>query len=269
MDGKITTVLTKREAEAYRSQGLHNEALRLYQNLLASSPHLGASFKDAIQGQVAAIQTELDVGPAQENKMLSAAEIKRIKKSWGTMATESDLLVCAQAFCQVGHFQDALVEAARLLQKGCAIKKVVSVLAHCLVQLRTPEQLAESIGSFGEKIFKPREARCRFYLMLTEEMIRQKQRDHALALYACLQKNPVIRQKAPQRLEGIGSTIERLTMDDAKDMQEQRSKSASASKAANAMAPHPEETPPLVSKAGKKNPLGWLPFFKKHNPKNA
>ncbi len=269
MVGKITTVLTKREAEAYRSQGLHNEALQLYQNLLASSPHLGASFKDAIQGQVAAIRTELDGGPAQENKLLSAAEIKRIKRSWGTKATESDLLVCAQAFCQVGHFQDALVEAAKLLQKGCAIKKVASVLAHCLVHLRTPEQLARSIGPLGEKIFKPKAARCRFYLMLTEEMIHQKQRDHALALYVCLKKIPAISQKAPQRLAAIGNAIERLTMDDGKDMQEQISKSVGTTEATNAIKTNPKETSPTSPKAGKKNLLAWPPFFKKHNPKSA
>lgn len=210
MVGKLTTVLTKREAEAYRSQGLHKEALGLYKNLLSSSPNLGDGFKDAIQGQMESIQSELHDGPPQESQMLSSAEIKRIKKGWGANATEGDLLVCAQAFCQVGQYQDAFSEATKLLQQGCAVNKVVDLFATCLVHLHPPAQLAETIGPLVQNIFTQPQARLHFHILLTEGMVKLKQPVHAQALYQHLKQHPIISKKAPQRLSAIATGIEQL-----------------------------------------------------------
>jgi thioredoxin-like negative regulator of GroEL len=210
MAGKLTTVLTKREAETYRSQGLHKEALGLYKNLISSSPNLGTDFKDAIQGQINTIQAEIQGDPAQEDQMLSATEIQRIKKGWGGNATEGDLLVCAQAFCQVGHYQEALSGVATLLQNGCAMGKVVNLYADCLVHLHTPAQLAEALNPLVQQLFAQPQARLRFAIQLTEAMVNLKQARHAEALYQQLKQHPVISQKAPQRLSAIAKGIEAL-----------------------------------------------------------
>lgn len=260
MAGKLTTVLAKKEAEAYCSQGLHQEALRLYQNLLSSSPNLADAFKSAIQGQVNAIKTKLDDLAPQEHQMLSAPEIRRIRKGWGANATESDILVCAQAFCQVGHYQDALSEVAKLLQKGGRIENAVGIFAECLVHLRTPEQLIKIIGPMGKKIIDELKTRCRFFLLLTEEMVRRKHLHHALALYTHLQKDPVICQKAPQRLAAISEGIMQLRNKEIQTGRDSKQKGSAAAKEIKALE---KKQPSATSDTHKRKLPGWLHWFQK------
>lgn len=266
MAGKLTAVLAKKEAEAYCSQGLHQEALKLYQDLLASSPNLGASFKDAIQEKVDAIQTQLSGGSKQESGLLSAPDIRRIREGWGDNATTGDILVCAQAFSQVGHYQDALSEVAKLLQKGCHEQEALTLFAQCLVHLRTPEQLNKTIALMGKKIFAQLERRCRFYLGLTEEMVHQKQIPHALALYQYLLVDPIISKKAPQRLDAIKKRMDQIASEASQANPEQTSKSIPATEGGETTASSSDAEASAPTQASGNKLFGWIPFFKKRHP---
>jgi hypothetical protein len=210
MVGKLATILAKKEAEIYRSQGLHKEALTLYEHLLSSSPNLDAGFKAAIKSQIQKIQMELDEHPADENQKLTLAEILRIKKGWGANAAENDLLVCAHAFCQVGHYQYALTEVARLLQKGCSITKVIGIATECMIRLCSPDQIQASVDRFSRKVFKHSPDAHEFQLLLTEEAVKEKQLLHALALYQHLQKDPQGRNETRHHLDAIDYGIRLL-----------------------------------------------------------
>jgi hypothetical protein len=215
MVGKLATILAKKEAEIYRSQGLHKEALTLYEQLLSSSPNLDAGFKAAIRSQIQKIQMELDGHPADENQKLTLAEILRIKKGWGADAAENDLLVCAHAFCQVGHYQYALTEVARLLQKGCSMTKVIGIATECMIRLCAPDQIPANVDRFARKAFKHSSGAHEFQLLLTEEAVKEKQLLHALALYQHLCKDPQGTNETRHHLDAIGYGIQLLQADQA------------------------------------------------------
>ena len=210
MVGKIATILARREAEIYRAQGLHKEALTLYEQLLSSSPNLDAGFKSAIRSQIRNIQMELHEHPATENQKLTFDEILKIKKGWGADASENDLLVCAHAFCQVGHHQYALKEVAKLLQKGCNPAKVIGIAAECMIRLCTPEQIPQNVDRLAHKLFKHPSEAGEFQLLLTEEAVKQKQLPHALALFEHLQKDSQIRNEIGHHLDAIDYGIRLL-----------------------------------------------------------
>ena len=75
MVGKITTVLIKKEAEAYRVQGLHQEALSLYDHLLSSSPNIDPALKEAIKSQIEGICEDLQTFASQRSQPLSINEV--------------------------------------------------------------------------------------------------------------------------------------------------------------------------------------------------
>ena len=210
MVGKIATIFARREAEIYRAQGLHKEALRLYEQLLSSSPNLDAGFKSAIRSQIRKIQMELDEHPAEENQKLTLADILKIKQGWGADASENDLLVCAHAFCQVGHHQYALKEVAKLLQKGCDPVKVIGVAAECMIRLCTPEQIPGNVDRLARKLFNRHSDVSGFKLLLTEEAVNQKQLLHALALFEHLQGDPRIKNETGHHLDAIDYGIRLL-----------------------------------------------------------
>ena len=210
MAGKLTTALTKKEAEAYRSQGLHKEALTLYQNLLSSSPNLEAGFKDAIKSQIQRIQVELEQTPPQEYQRLTLAEILRIRKGWGSEASESDLLVCAQAFCNIEHYKYALAEVIHLIRRGCTPDKVIGLAITCLVHLQTAKQIPNAVERLSRKLFRQPEQALLFVVLLAEEAVNFKYTAHAAALYRLLQKDPRSKTDLQPRLVAIARGIRSL-----------------------------------------------------------
>ena len=93
---KIGFALIRKEADTYRSQGLHEEALELYANFIACSAKIDPGTNSAIAKQIQLIELEVNCGDTGATQELSADRIEPIKKGWGESATESDLLVCAQ-----------------------------------------------------------------------------------------------------------------------------------------------------------------------------
>lgn len=60
MASKITHAQARREADTYRSQGLPQEALRVYQDLLESAPPLPVNTQAAIRDQIQRIKIQCD-----------------------------------------------------------------------------------------------------------------------------------------------------------------------------------------------------------------
>ncbi len=207
MAGKITTILAKREAETYCLQGLHKEALHIYRKLLTGSPNLDPAFKAGIENQIDKISAELESDDLLEANRLTAADILRVKKGWGDEATESDMLICAQAFHQIGYYQEALVELGGMLRKGCATEKTSTLLADSLVQMCPSSQTVETLEKFYRNHIRHPEDQFHLAMMIAEEMVDLKQPDHAMAIVAYLQKHPAAGERDAQRLAAIADSI--------------------------------------------------------------
>ncbi len=208
MVGKLTTIMAKKEAEVYCAHGLHQEALNLYQRLLATSPHMDPAFKRAIENQVVSIKARLQTDHPEEHSRLSAKDILRLKEGWGAKATQGDLLVCAQAFYRIGHFRSALSELTRLLEKGCDKKAVVGLFADCLVGMCQPQRLVKTTVQLTGKVFSRPLAHVEFMLLLTEKMVANGHGVHAAVLYRFLQNNKDIKSHAPRRLAAIARSLD-------------------------------------------------------------
>lgn len=210
MAGKITTILAKREAETYCTQGLHKEALRIYRSLLASSPNIDPALKTGIENQIGKISVEVESGALKEANLMTADDIMRVKKGWGEEATESDMMICAQAFCQIACYKEALLELVGMLQKGCATEKTAPLMADCLAKMYPPEKLSDIIEKIIKKSFNQPGEQLNFSALLAEEMVALKQPHHANAILAYLQKYPECDGESSQRLAAIADSIERL-----------------------------------------------------------
>jgi hypothetical protein len=63
--------LIRREAETYRSHGLHQEALDFYKKLPSSSPHLPPWIKADIKEQIQQIEIEIGCNTLEECQAIS------------------------------------------------------------------------------------------------------------------------------------------------------------------------------------------------------
>ena len=93
---KIGFALIRKEADTYRSQGLHEEALELYADFIACSAKIDPSTKSAIAKEIQIIELEMNCGDTGATQELSADRIEPFKKGGGESAIESDLLLCTQ-----------------------------------------------------------------------------------------------------------------------------------------------------------------------------
>jgi tetratricopeptide (TPR) repeat protein len=207
MAGKITTILTQREAETYCKQGLHKEALKLYRKLLSSTPNIDPALRKAVEHKINEICSTLESDAALQLRQLSNSDVVRIKQGWGKRATESEVLVCAQTFFRMGRFREAIDELTELLSRGRTTKSVIMLLAECLINLHRPPDVAKKIEALGWNIFDTPQKRFRFYVQLVEAMLILKKPGYAQSLLEHLQDCPAFGKDASRRLRAIAAKI--------------------------------------------------------------
>jgi hypothetical protein len=189
MAGKITTVLARKEAEAYSSQGLHYEAVNLYHDLLAGSPNIDPAIKRAIQSRIRGLNEAMAAADTSNDGPLSHEEIVRIRKGWGARATPTDILVCAHAFCQVGSYEDALIEYIDLLKTAGLKKVVVHGVADCLARLHTPGEMAERAARLAGEISAASKPALAMQLTMAKHLAYGEHNAHAIAVFEHLKQH--------------------------------------------------------------------------------
>ncbi len=201
MAGKLTTILIKKEAEAYLDQGLHQEAIRLYDCLLASSPRIDPAIKAALQSQLELIRQVEQETESQRDNALTRLDIVRIREGWGSHATETDMLVCAQAFCQIGDFREALEEFRKLLAKSGLKRAYLQAMADCLAQMHASSEIAPAVQNEARKLSVDHPGRTLAIQLIMADHIASRQfAEHALTLYKHLAATPALRPPMKRHL---------------------------------------------------------------------
>ncbi len=261
MAGKITTILAKKEAETYRIQGLHKEALRIYRSLLVTSPNIDPALKAGIENRIEKISAALASEDLKEANRLTVDDIIRVKKGWGEEATEVDMMICARAFYQIGNYKEALGELAEMLQKGRATEKTHPLVADCLVKLYPPAEVADAIEKLYRENFDATEDQFHHTASVAEAMVSQKQIPHANAILTYLEKHPALDGKASRRLAAIADRIAPLKPGPMDADHNRQSMTQDPPPPRGEEIPHPLPHRPSRPKNGARSLLRWLPFF--------
>lgn len=182
MASRISTALIRKEADTYRSQGLHREARELYERFLADTTRIDPETESVIKSQIRLIELEMnrDSGEAHD---LSAEQIDLIKVGWRGSASETDLFQSAQSLMEIGRYVEALKEFGKMLFKGSDFEPLSPPVAECLARLFDPPALPARAGSYAKVLFRDNELRLRFQASVAEQLARRGKFDHAAALY--------------------------------------------------------------------------------------
>ena len=180
--GKITHALKRKEADTYRSQGLPQEALRIYQELLAAAAHMPVKTQAAIREQIQQIKTEIQCNSVDECSCLSDEQIALIRQGWSAEATTEEIIVSASSFDEVGRFADDFKEFKTLIRKGVPVDRMIGPLASCLRHLHRPEELAPAVVRLAEEICADPAAGASLRVVIAEKLYQQGYFDHAASL---------------------------------------------------------------------------------------
>lgn len=211
MVGKITTVLAKKEAEAYCAQGLHQEAMNLFNGLLANAKEMDPAIQAAIKSQLQGIRQEMQASESQRHRALCPEEIRRIRDGWGKQATETDTLVCAQAFFQLGSYGEALHELKKLLSSPNAKRIHITAAADCLARLHLPEQFPAAAEATVREMPADDKAVWAALVAMAKHLETNHRREHALALYLHLALVPDLSASLQPRIDALSLPKPALT----------------------------------------------------------
>lgn len=184
MVGKLTAVLIRKEAEAYRAQGLHEEAFALYNDLLTSSPNIDEALKSDIEYQMDLIAEEMEAfSNHSDEQMLSSKEMMQLKNGWDNGASPADMLISAQGLCQIGAHRDALIEFAKVLKSGIAPDKVAHSAVKSFTGLYDPKKFPNAAEKWLRNIYTEENKVLAVHLLLLRGL--SQHNDKAYALQYC------------------------------------------------------------------------------------
>lgn len=182
MFGKVANALIRREADAYRAQGLQEEALRLLRKVLSSSPNLHLDVKTGIEQQIRQIEVEISSRALEEHQQLSEEQIAVIREGWSENSSIDDIVVCGQALHALGCHGDALVEFRTSIQKGYSAHRVITPVADCVVHLYAPHEVPGRVTDLTAELFREPKEAYNLMLSLSEQMLKAGAWEHAAAL---------------------------------------------------------------------------------------
>lgn len=206
MSGKITALLTKKEAEVYRAQGLFEEARKLYGQLLDSSPNIDPELKSAVESKIQGINQELGESKTRKPCQLTPAEVCYMRKGWDDNATAPDMLVCAQAFIQIGAYDEALKEYKNLIHNTGVKKSYLEPIALCLVHLHAPQQLPFALEQLARAVTESSKIFLAIQVALAKQIAVHHYNDHALAIYKYMRKYAQLSAWLEPRIAALSST---------------------------------------------------------------
>lgn len=208
---KVGLALIRKEAEIYRSQGLHKEARDLYARFLACSAKIDPGAKSTIEKQIQFIELEMNRGDTGASKELSADQIDLIKKGWGASASECDLLVCAQTFMEIGRYADALKEFGNMIIKGTTLEPLSSPIADCFLQLFDSQTLPSNVERYAKALYRDKDRILTFQVSIADRLLNHGKLNHASAIYHHLCGIPSGSREIESRISALGAKMAALS----------------------------------------------------------
>ena len=123
-----------KEAETYRSMGLLEESILIYEEILSSEKSLEDTIRTHLKSTIADIREELESLENGEENTVSEEEIAIIRDTLPMTDGVPDILDSASAFMELGLYKEALSDYEKLLDDKSTWKDVLQDLATCLLK---------------------------------------------------------------------------------------------------------------------------------------
>jgi len=201
------------EAEVCRSMGLYDEAIAIYEQVLAALPQDDTAMAGKIKSKIDSIKKQIDDREHSEAKQVSAKDISMLKKTLSGQESGRDilsgqtLLDSAASFKELGLYAEAVKEYEKLLLQGHPPEKIVGDINECLMKLHSPDKMVdEAIKMVSDQRLDPPQ-RASILGLFGQEMEKRDHKDPALDLYKAAHKQNPNDQEIKKRLDGLTASL--------------------------------------------------------------
>ena len=140
-----------REAEAYRSMGLLEESILLYEDFLSSEEDLEDKTRAQFKSIITEIKEEIETFESEDGIPVTEDEIAIIRNTFSAIDDVPNILDSATAFIELGLYQEALAEYESLLADENVWKDIVKDVATCLLKCCGPSEIVRTIQEITER----------------------------------------------------------------------------------------------------------------------
>ena len=191
--GRSEIDLRIKEAETCYGMGMLEEALSLYELVIASGKQIPAQTHQVLEEKVVRLKKEIQDHQESERKGLSAEDISIFKKTLSAQADIPALLDGAAALKELGLMEEAAAEYEKLLQidpaacdfskSDCTPGKIICDYLGCILET---QEAAEVVKKATKTIYKFNlgdKETARIHFWLGQQLERREQHDLAFELY--------------------------------------------------------------------------------------
>jgi type II secretory ATPase GspE/PulE/Tfp pilus assembly ATPase PilB-like protein len=197
------------EAETYRSMGLLDESLGVYEKILSGAPDLNFLDQENIREKIDGLKREI-AGQVQEGaQKLSAEDISTFKETISNVESVPVILDSASAFRELGLYNEAISEYQKLFHLDYPPEKIIHNIAGCFLKIHSPAKVVEKVEKMVRDQAFGKKERVRIGLALGMEMEKRDHKNVALDLYrSALELDPgasEVRNRLDSIIAGLSS----------------------------------------------------------------
>ena len=191
--GLLNVDLKMKEAETCYAMGMTEEALELYEQVVASPNTIPAEARQTLSEKVARLKQEIQEQKASEKKGLSAEHISVFKKALSAQEDVTTLLDGAAALKELGLMEEAAAEYQKLVDAdpaACDVLKsnglpgrIIRDYLACLLEIRDPAEVVKAAYKVVYKFSLGNHETAQIQLWLGRQLEQKDMHDLSFELY--------------------------------------------------------------------------------------
>ncbi len=196
-----------REAEVYRSMGLLDESIAIYEGILSVSPESESCDQENIKGRIEELRREIDELERADADAVSAQEIDFVKE---TLALKDDLETMresASSFRELGLYKQALEQYKSLFKEDFQVETILGDTVQCLVNITPPNELMARVEEMLHQACLDMRVQAELKFAVGLEMERRGLKNLAVDFYRSAQKHDPGNDETKVRLESVLTSL--------------------------------------------------------------
>lgn len=190
-------------AEAYESHGLFDEAVALYQSILAEYHDIDAEKRGQIESKIKELGQEMEEIEQEAAQDLSSQDVSHIKSGLSIGESAPETFDSASAFKELGLYKESVDEYRKLFAMDFPVGGFLPDLMESLFAVYSPEKVVEWVNQTiaDYKVGKEAEAALRYELGQALE-----QRDYkelAVSSFESVQKIDPVYPKIKEKIKSV------------------------------------------------------------------
>jgi type II secretory ATPase GspE/PulE/Tfp pilus assembly ATPase PilB-like protein len=195
------------EAEVCRSMGLFSDSLSIYEKIIGSVSPQDTQTHDKIEKRIRLLKQEIDSQEQTAPTGVSAKDITMLRERLSDQGDIPAILDSASAFKEMGLYEEAIAEYAKMLKEDYSVGKVIPELTESLLKLHSPSKATEKLNKLinDQKLGKNDGGHIRF--LFGQEMEKRDHREVALDNYKAANKLNSGNAEIKKRMDSISATF--------------------------------------------------------------